>query len=56
VDDSDNYFVTSKTAIESKMSDIFSLGVNYKVDYANKVAQGTERTDETFTVSLIIDY
>jgi putative salt-induced outer membrane protein len=56
VDDSDNYFVTSKTAIESKMTDIFSLGISYKVDYANQVAAGTERTDETFSVSLIIDY
>ena len=54
--DSDNYFIYSKTALESKINDYFSLGISYKIDYANTPPIGNERTDKTFMTSLIIDY
>lgn len=56
VDDTQNYFVFSKTALISKISDIFSLGLSYKYDYANTPPQGKENADKTFSASLIIDY
>lgn len=55
-EDSTNYFVFSKTAIINKISDMFSLGVNYKVDYVNLVGAGTENTDRTFSANLIVDF
>ncbi len=54
--DSENYFVTSKTSLTSKISDILSAGLSYKVDYVNTPAPGKEYTDRTFTANLIIDY
>ncbi len=54
--ESKRYFAYSKTAIESKLSDMFSLGVSYKVDYTNEPPSGNERSDRTFMTSLIIDY
>ena len=54
--DSDNYFVVSKTALSNKISDIFSAGLSYKVDYMNLAATDKEYTDRTFTANLIIDY
>ncbi len=56
VDDMDNYFFYSKTAIESKISDIFSMGVSYAIDHAGTPAEGKEATDRTLLASLIIDY
>lgn len=55
-EDAQNYFVLSTTALESKISDVFSMGLSYKVDYKNQVPLGKERTDTTFLASLIIDY
>jgi len=55
-EESNNYFVFSKTAFTSKISDIFSAGVSYKVDYVNQPADGKVSTDRTFTVNLIVDY
>ncbi len=52
----ENYFVYSKTAIESKINGIFSLGMSYKVDYKNIPAEGKKRTDRVFLASLIINY
>jgi putative salt-induced outer membrane protein len=52
---SDNYFVYSKTAFTSKLSDIFSAGVSYKVDYVNQPL-AAKSTDSTFTFNLIMDY
>jgi putative salt-induced outer membrane protein len=54
-EESDNYFAYSKTAFISKISDIFSAGISYKLDYANRPA-ATYKTDETFTANIIIDY
>ncbi len=55
-EESDNYFVFSKTALSTKISDMFSAGISYKVDYANVPAEGKESTDTTLTANLIIDY
>jgi len=50
------YFIFSKSALTSKLSDTFSAGISYKVDYAQVPATGKEDTDTTFTANLIIDY
>lgn len=55
-EDTKNYFVFSKTAFSSKVSDILSAGISYKVDYANITADGKESTDKTLTATLTIDY
>lgn len=56
LEESQNYFVLSKTAFISKISDIFSAGVSYKVDYANTPPASKDDTDSTFSLNLIIDY
>ena len=56
VDQSSNYFVMSKTAIENKINDTFSLGMSYKVDYKNQPPSTNKRTDRTFLASFIINY
>jgi len=53
--DSSNYFAHSKTAFTSKLSDMFSAGVSYKLDYVNKPL-AAKNTDSTFTLNLIMDY
>ena len=56
-EDSTNYFVKSKTALESKMSDIFSLGVSYTADYTNNKADDVRaNTDGVFLASFIADF
>lgn len=54
-EDTKNYFASSKTSLISKISDIFSAGLSYKVDYAN-ILVAKYHTDKTFTANLIIDY
>jgi len=56
LEDAENYFVFSKTAFVNKISNIFSAGVNYKIDYVNLAAADKEQTDRTFTANLIIDF
>lgn len=53
---SDNYFAFSKSALSSKLSDMFSASISYKVDYANVPATGKKSTDTTLTANLILDY
>lgn len=55
-EDFENYFITSKTAIESKINGNLSMGASYLVDYTNDKAPDKEYADRTFMVSLIIDY
>ncbi|MEA3521591.1 MAG: DUF481 domain-containing protein [Campylobacterota bacterium] len=55
-DDHDNYFAFSKTGIAAKISDMFSMGVSYKIDYTNLPPADKEYSDRTFMTSLIIDY
>lgn len=54
--DADNYFIYSKSALLLKISDIFSAGVSYYVDYINKPAFDKTSTDRTFSFNLIADY
>lgn len=51
-----NFFVFSKTAFSSKISDMFSAGISYKIDYINEPANGKDTTDTTLTANLILDY
>lgn len=55
-EDTENYFVYSKTAFTSKISDIFSFGINYKIDYVNAPPASTRHTDKALTANLIADY
>lgn len=55
-DDFDNYFLTSKSSLISKISDIFSAGISYKVDYAHLPVSGKDDTDTTLMLNLIMDY
>jgi len=55
-EDQDKYFIFSKSALSSKISNIFSAGLSYKVDYVNIPAEGKKDTDTTLTFNLIVDY
>ena len=55
-EDTENYFIFSKTAFSSKISDIFSFGINYKMDYVNQAPLSTRHADRTLTANLIADY
>jgi len=56
LDNAQNYFGYSKSSLNSKISDIFSAGISYKVDYVNQPSAGTKNTDTTLTLNLIVDY
>lgn len=52
----DNYFLYSKTAFISKLTDVFSVGLSYKIDYVNLPDDGKEKTDKTLAANLIVDF
>lgn len=55
--DIENYFAYSKTGLSTRLSDIFSAGVAYYIDYTNKpVFEDKTSTDKRFTFNLIADY
>ena len=54
-EESSNYFVYSKSAFTSKLSDLFSAGISYKIDYVNDAGNKNNK-DTTLTANLIIDY
>jgi len=56
IDDMPNYFATSKSSLNAKLSDIFSAGLSYKVDYANRPPVDKKSTDTTLTLNLIADF
>ncbi len=56
ISDTDKYFVFSKTALTSKLSDMFSAGLSYKIDYINIIEPGKEHSDNTLTATLGVDY
>ncbi len=56
IKETDNYFAYSKTALSSKISDMFSAGISYKVDYVNTPPIGKEYSDRTITANLIVDF
>ncbi|MBD3799692.1 MAG: DUF481 domain-containing protein [Epsilonproteobacteria bacterium] len=49
-------FFYSKSAIETKINSSLSIGISYKIDYANTPPPLSVHTDKTFLASLIIDY
>lgn len=55
-EDSKKYFAYSKTSLTNKISDIFSAGVSYAVDYVNIPAEDKKKTDTTLSFNLIMDY
>lgn len=55
VEDVDTYFVYSDSEFSSKISDIFSAGLGYKIDYVNKPGD-KKHTDRTLLATLSIDY
>lgn len=56
IEDSQNYFVFSKTAFISKIYDMFSFSISYKVDYVNAPPEATGHSDKTLTANLVVDY
>lgn len=50
------YFLYSKTGIENKINGNVSMGISYKIDYANTPPHPSFKTDRIFLASLIIDY
>ncbi len=55
-ENSNNYFVFSKSELSSKISNIFSAGISYKIDYANVVTTGIKRQDNTLEAFISLDY
>ena len=56
MENSQQYFVFSKTAFTSKISSMFSAGISYKIDYVNIPVDGKENNDRTLTATIGIDY
>ncbi len=56
LENSEQYFIFSKTAFISKLSDMFTAGINYKIDYINTVLPGIEHSDNTLTATIGVDY
>ncbi len=52
----DNYYIFSKTALISKLTDIFSASLSYKVDYVNLPGFNKKHTDRTLSANLIADF
>lgn len=56
-EETSNYFARSKTALESKINSIFSMGMSYTVDYTNNIAPDVRsKTDRVFLASIIADF
>ena len=51
-----NFFVFSKTAFISKLTDIFSVSLSYKIDYVNKPEDDKKTSDRTMGANLIADF
>ena len=57
LEDSNNYFLNSLTALEVKAYGNISIGLSYLVNYRNLIfAPGIKQTDKTFMTSVIIDF
>jgi len=56
LEDTDTYFVTSKSDLKSKISDKMTAGISYKVDYANEVEPGIDNTDTTLSFIVGMDF
>lgn len=55
-EDATNYYIDSKSALTSKISDILSAGLSYKINYVNLVPAGIKHNDTTLAFNMIIDY
>ncbi len=55
-EDTQNYFLYSKSGLSSKISDNLSAGISYSYDYVNTPEAGDENYDSVLTANLIIDY
>ncbi len=51
-----NFFLFSKTALISKLTDIFSVSLSYKIDYVNEPQDDTKKSDRTMSANLIADF
>ena len=56
IQDNENYFVYSKSAFSTKLSELFSASLSYKYDYVNILTTKATHEDDTFSVNLIVDY
>jgi putative salt-induced outer membrane protein len=55
--DTNNFFIDSATAVETKINSSLSLGVSYVVNYQNLLpSPEIKHTDTTFLTTLIIDF
>lgn len=52
----DNFFMFSKTAFISKLTDIFSVSLSYKIDYVNQPEDDKVNSDRTMSANLIADF
>ena len=52
----EDFFIYSKTGLVSKITDIFSFGINYKIDYVNVPDTGKAKSDRTLSANLIADF
>lgn len=52
LEDTEYSYINSKIAIETKLTPLLSMGLNYKIDYMN-IPLAPSKTDRTFFVSLI---
>jgi putative salt-induced outer membrane protein len=55
-EDNDNYFVDSKSSLIQKLTDMMSVGLNYKIHYVNLPALGKVNSDKELMLNLIFDY
>jgi len=56
IQDNENYFVYSKSAFSTRLSDLFSASLSYKYDYVSILTTKPSHKDDTFSVNLIVDY
>ncbi|HEC97038.1 MAG TPA: DUF481 domain-containing protein [Nitrospirae bacterium] len=55
--DTNNFFIDSATAVETKINSSLSLGISYVVNYQNLLpSPEIKHTDTTFLTTLIIDF
>ncbi|MDX9814029.1 MAG: DUF481 domain-containing protein [Sulfurimonas sp.] len=55
-EDANNYFITSKTSLVNRVTEMVSAALSYRVDYANIVPADKLKTDKTLMLNLIFNY
>ena len=51
-----HWFVYSKTGLESKINQVLSIGMNYKIDYVNLPPLAAKSMDRIFLITVIMDF